>query len=281
MTIHPLKPGFLRSASALAAALILAASLSACQRDAEEPAAEAPVAAEPAGPAPAPDYGAILSQPGRSAEDIKLDEGRKPVEMLQFIGVMPGMTVYDMESGGGYTADVLARTVGPEGKVYMQNPPSFESFAKEPLDKRVAGGLTNVEIIWTQFDDLKVPDSSVDVVTWVMGPHELFYKPEEAPNGLGDVGKTYSEIYRILKPGGVFAIIDHAAPAGAPATTGGETHRIDSALVRAEAEKAGFMLDGASDIYANPADPHDKGVFDPSIAGKTDRFFLKYRKPAA
>jgi predicted methyltransferase len=282
MAINSMTRATLKSGSSAVLAMLLAAGLAACTPQADDAAAvaEAP-AAEPAGPAPAPDYGALLAAPGRSADDAKLDEARKPVEMLQFIGVQPGMTIYDMESGGGYMSDVLVRAVGPTGKVYMQNPVSFDSFVKDALDKRIAGGLTNAEIIKTQFDDLKAPDSSVDVVTWVMGPHELFYKPEGAPDGLGDVGKTYAEVFRILKPGGVFAIVDHAAPAGAPATSGNDTHRIDPALVRAEAEKAGFTLDGTSDIFANTADPKDKGVFDPSIQGKTDRFFFKYRKPAA
>ena len=46
-----------------------------------------------------------------------------------------------------------------------------------------------------------------------------------------------------------------------------------------EVEAAGFKLDGQSDLLANPDDPHDKAVFDPSIRGKTDKFALRFRKP--
>ena len=42
---------------------------------------------------------------------------------------------------------------------------------------------------------------------------------------------------------------------------------------------AGFKLDSESKVLANPADDNTKGVFDPTIRGKTDQFLLKFRKP--
>ena len=47
----------------------------------------------------------------------------------------------------------------------------------------------------------------------------------------------------------------------------------------AELEGAGFILDGESNELANPEDDHTKGVFDPEIRGKTDRYVLRFRKP--
>ena len=74
-------------------------------------------------------------------------------------------------------------------------------------------------------------------------------------------------------------IVDHQAASGSPPETGGTLHRIDSAIVIAELEGVGFVLDGQSDVLANPDDDHSKGVFDPEIRGKTDRFVLRFRKP--
>ncbi len=263
-----------------ALAVMMAAALAACQ-PAETPEAEtATPAAEPGAAAPAtPDYAAIVADPGRVATDVEIDGSRKPAETLAFAQILPGMTVYDMESGGGYTAALLSAAVGPEGKVYMQNPEAFSGFIGTALTDRIAAGLSNGEVITAQFDDLQAPDASVDVVTWSMGPHELYYMPDGAPDGLGDVAGTYAEIARILKPGGAFVAIDHVAAAGSPPTTGGESHRIDPAHVQAAAEAAGLVLEAEADFLRNPDDPLTAGVFDPSIVGQTDRFVHRYRKP--
>lgn len=267
-----------------AMAVMMAAALAACQ-PAEDPAAEAPGEAT-AGETETvvedvatPDYAAIVADDSRIARDKEIDPSRMPAETLAFAQIMPGMTVYDMESGGGYTAALLSATVGPEGKVYMQNPESFAGFIGTALTDRIAGGMSNAEVITAQFDDLQVADGSVDVVTWSMGPHELYYMPEGAPDGLGDVAGTYAEIMRILKPGGSFVAIDHVAEAGSPTTTGGETHRIDPAHVRAAAEAAGLVFEAEADFLRNADDPLTAGVFDPSIVGQTDRFVHRYRKP--
>jgi len=88
-------------------------------------------------------------------------------------------------------------------------------------------------------------------------------------------------MFTLLKPGGYYVIVDHAAPAGSGLKNTEDLHRIDEAAVRAEVEKAGFKFDGESKVLANPADPKDKIVFDPSIRGKTDRFALRFVKPKA
>ena len=64
----------------------------------------------------------IVEDPQRSEADRTNDVRRKPVEMLSFIGIRPGMRVLDVSAGGGYTTELLARAVGPDGKVYAQTP---------------------------------------------------------------------------------------------------------------------------------------------------------------
>ena len=83
-----------------------------------------------------------------------------------------------------------------------------------------------------------------------------------------------------MKPGAVVGIIDHAAsPGGDTRATVEKLHRIDPAVVRADFERAGFVLEGTSDMLRNPADERTLNVFDPQIRGKTDRFVFKFRKP--
>ena len=101
-----------------------------------------------------------------------------PLEVLAFAGIERGMTVLELEAGGGYYTEILSRTVGPDGTVIMHNPPAFESFAGEGIRQRTAGNrLSNVDVSRTNFDSLEAVDGSVDLVTWILGPHELWWEP--------------------------------------------------------------------------------------------------------
>ena len=216
----------------------------------------------------------------RPSSDYEQHATRKAREVLAFTGIGAGMTVIDMEAGGGMYTEVFAKQVGADGQVHMQNPPLFDGFAGDAIKARVADDrLPNVRQMRTAFDDLPVADASVDVVTWFLGPHELWFYPDGAPKGvLGDPDRAFVEIARVLKAGGHFVALDHAAAPGAPAETGGTTHRIDPAIVMQRAAAAGLELVAQSDVLANKNDDYDKNVFDPAVRRKTDRFLLKFVK---
>lgn len=267
--------------------LASAAMLGACAKKADAPAPapdEAPSApAEAATPAPVVDYAAVaaaaVADPARSEEDRKDDERRKPATALEFMQAAPGADVFEIEAGSGWYTELLSHAVGPEGSVIMQNPQGFLAFVGEQINARLADNrLANVKQSLSIFDKLDAADSSADLVTWVQGPHELYYKPDDG-SSLGDPSASYAEIYRITKPGGAFVVIDHSAVAGAPETTGNDLHRIDRAIVVAMAEAAGFRLEAESDFLANAEDPLTIAVFDPAIRGHTDQFALRFRKP--
>ena len=94
------------------------------------------------------------------------------------------------------------------------------------------------------------------------------------------MAKFDKEVYAALKPGGLFVIIDHVAPAGSGIADTDTLHRIDPAVVKQEVAAAGFVFDGESQALHNPADTHGDKVFDPSIRGHTDQFIYRFRKPA-
>ena len=261
----------------LAATAALSALLAACggQQDAPQETAQTPAQEE------AMDHAAraaaALADPARPEADRADDALRKPANVLAFIGIEPGMTVFEMEAGSGYYTELFSRLVGPEGEVVMQNPAAFDTFLGDAVPTRVDGRLENVRVSKSKFDNLDAEDASADIVTWMLGPHELYFEPNG--ENLGDVEATYAEIVRILKPGGVFVALDHAAAAGSPETTGGATHRIDPAIVKDLAMNAGLVFSGESDVLRNPEDSYDTGVFDASVRRKTDRFLYTFKKP--
>jgi predicted methyltransferase len=216
---------------------------------------------------------AAVADPMRPAADTARDAERKPAQIVAFAGVKPGDKVVELMPGGGYFTRILAKTVGPKGHVYGLVP---EGFAKRPgvLDKlnALAAQYGNVSIVATDLDNFKVPEA-VDVVWTSENYHDFHNGPSANIAGLD------KSVFAALKPGGVFYIEDHAAAKGAGTTVTSTLHRIDPASAISEVEAAGFKLDGQSSLLANPSDPHDKAVFDPSIRGKTDKFALRFRKP--
>jgi predicted methyltransferase len=85
-------------------------------------------------------------------------------------------------------------------------------------------------------------------------------------------------VYRALKPGGLFVVVDHVAQAGSGMRDTDTLHRIDPQIVKAQVMATGFKFDGESDVLRNPADDHTLPVFDPAIRGHTDQFGFRFRK---
>lgn len=264
-------------------------ALAACETTTPPPVepAEPPVATETPTPVATPtpaetpvayDYSSALASDLRTEEDLDKDEARLPAETLAFTGVEPGDAVLELEAGGGYFTSLLAAVVGDEGMVYMQNPQEFDSFWGGGDPPRLVGLPETVSYLRTDFDDFSaLPDESIDVVTWIMGPHELWYTPDGS-DGLGEADPSFAEIARVLKSGGVLVMQDHKAPAGSPPTTGGDTHRIDPAIIDGLATENGLVLTESSDLFAHPDDDLTMNVFAPEVRGKTDQFLVKYVK---
>lgn len=219
---------------------------------------------------------AALADKARPAADVARDAARKPAELLAFAEVKPGQKVADFMMGGGYFTRILAAAVGPTGKVYAYQSAEFIKFraAYGTEQQAVVKDYKNVIPLTGTISAAGLP-SGLDLVLTVQNYHDLHLKAFPA----GTAADANAEIFKALKPGGLYVVVDHAAAAGAPITVADTQHRIDEAVVKKEVEAAGFKLVAEDRMLANPADPHDKLVFDPSIRGKTDQFVLKFRKP--
>jgi predicted methyltransferase len=227
----------------------------------------APIAsAAPRGAASAA-VAAAVADPARPDKDRARDAARKPAEMLAFAEVKPGDTVVDLVPGGGYFTRIFAKAVGPKGHVYAVLPQGFEQL-RTSIDP-VAAAYPNVSVVVATAD--MAANAQVDVVWTAQNYHDL--------RGAGDMTATNKAVFAVLKPGGVYVVLDHAAAPGSGVRDINSLHRIDPAAVRAEVEAAGFRFDGESTALRNPADTHTAKVFDPAIRGHTDQFILKFRKP--
>ena len=261
------------------ALLTLAFVFAGCDRQASEPEAAA-VAPEPVVEAQVSIYAAAVASETRPEADRDSDAGRQPEAVLEFLGIQPGDVVLEMWAGGGYYTELLAHVVGDSGKVIVHANTPILNFAGEAHTMRHADNrLPNTEILLAENNTLSLEADSFDAATIVLNYHDLYWASEEYGWDQIDVPLFLAELYKGIKPGGTLGIVDHQAVSGSPAETGSTLHRIDSAIVIAELEGVGFVLDGESNVLANPEDDHTKGVFDPEIRGKTDRYVLRFRKP--
>lgn len=220
---------------------------------------------------------AALSHSDRPSGDADADAQRMPAQVLAFAGLETGMDVLELEAGGGYYTEILSRSVGASGSVILQEAQGLMGFVGDGIDLRTANNrLPNVTVSITQFDDLDAADNSIDMVTWIQGPHELGFAPDG--NSLGDAADSFREIARVLKPGGVLVASDHQAPAGSGLEAGGTLHRIAESWVTEMAEAAGLSVAATSDILKNSDDPLTDSVFAPAIRGNTSQFLILYRK---
>src|ERR1700733_14373821 len=106
-----------------------------------------------------PDYAALLAAPDRSDADRQADKRRDPVPFLAFAGVRPGMKVLDMGAGGGYSTELIARAVAPNGIVYGQNPADIFPKAMEAFQARLkTPAMQNAVADIRPLDDPVPPD---------------------------------------------------------------------------------------------------------------------------
>lgn len=282
----------IRNPKHLAALAAMSAALMACSTPMMETAASGQTTQ--AAPQPDAALAAAIANPARSEANKVRDPYRNPAATLAFFGLKPGMTVIEVQPGS-YYAEILSPYAKATGGRYIGTGNQIAAVA----DHAVWGPQTYVPI--SRESGPLAPAGSVDLVVTFRNFHNWYWQP-----GLTD--KYFADFAAALKPGGVLGVVDHRADprpeANVNGRLGGDGY-VSKASVIAAAQKAGLVLDGESEINANPKDtkdhpfgvwtlppnswtsPRNQGEtpagFDAAkykAIGESDRFTLRFRKPA-
>jgi predicted methyltransferase len=214
----------------------------------------------------------------RSEADRALDDQRKPVELFEFFGVKPKMSVAELAAGMGYSSELLARIVGPEGRVYGQNTPFIlNRFAEGPWSERLGKPvMTNVVRVDSELESpLPAEARDLDAVFLILFYHDTVWFET-------DRSAMNRAIFEALRPGGVYGIVDHSARAGDGVKEAKTLHRIEQTVLAQEVLDAGFVLEAEADFLRNPSDARDWNAAPSGAAerrGTSDRFVLRFVKP--
>jgi len=221
---------------------------------------------------PAPDYAAIVAAPDRSDADRQADQRRDPLPFLVFAAARPGMKVLDMGAGGGYSTELMARAVAPNGVVYAQYPADGNERAKTNFEARTKNpAMKNVVLLSRPFDDPVPADlRDLDLITFLFYYHDTTYMAV-------DRAEMDRKMFAALKPGGFLVIADHFAKDGDGTSVGKTLHRIEESALRKEIEAAGFRLVAEGNFWRHPEDTRDFVTFKPTVP--VDNFVLKFQKP--
>jgi predicted methyltransferase len=231
------------------------------------------------GAAPTAKMKAAVADSSRPAADTARDENRKPAQMLAFAGITPGKVVVDMLPGTGYFTRIFAKAVEPGGRVYayfgVQYDARLKSQNKDP-DNQFADlkeTYKNLGVIHGPLPQFVTPEP-VDIVWTSDNYHDMHNKAYAM-----DVNEVNKAVFKSLKPGGYYVIIDHKAADSTGDDVTETLHRIKESTVKTEVEAAGFKLVAEGHDMENSADDGTKRVFENDVRGKTNQFMLKFQKP--
>jgi predicted methyltransferase len=230
----------------------------------------------------APDiYDAAVSNPARSASDVKRDKADHPAELLRLAGIKPGMRVADLLAANGYWSEILSYVVGPKGQVLLLNNAAFDGWSGGAWEKRLAGNrLPNVEHRTIDLNGMNLGTGTLDAILMIKIYHDLYWVDASGQWPKVNVASTLDQVAKALKPGGILLVVDHSSKPGRGSADASALHRIEEAYTKKDFESRGLELTGQSDLLRRPDDKRELITYEGPAVGKTDRFVLVFRKRA-
>jgi predicted methyltransferase len=239
-----------------------------------------PVSAKPVAP-PSKIAVSVANTAARTPDNVKLDDARKPAQVLAFLGLKPGMHVLDLFGANAYWAEITSPVVGPKGHVTVWNPSQFYSDKRKAAFAAFMASHPNVSITVSPFEAPDLPKKYADWVILNDNYHDTYWHNDERHVPRMDPAAFLKAVYASMKPGAVIGVIDHVANKNDDVrATVEKFHRIDPEVIKADFKRAGFVLVGSSDLLRNSTDDHSLEVTDAKIVGHTDRVIFKFKKPS-
>lgn len=237
-----------------------------------------------------------LAGPQRSAENRARDVYRHPLETLGFFGLEPGMKVVELSPGEGWYTELLAPVLCKSGGALRATIPALDGpgakYAKAFMD-RIAQDPALFSCV-EPVPYVPAPNAEMGAAGWA--DLVLTFRNTHGWINNNQIDDVYAAAFRVLKPGGIFGVVQHRADDGADIKASALKGYVPEQHLIELAEKAGFVLVGRSDINRNPRDTHDypEGVWTlpPNLKlgevdkakylaiGESDRATLKFQKPA-
>jgi predicted methyltransferase len=232
---------------------------------------------------------AALAGPQRSETNRARDAYRHPAQTLAFFGLTPSAHVIELWPGGGWYSEVLAPVLRDAGSLSAVVPSGQGATNYRAFLATQPSVFDRVQVVEVQPPATLTlgPDASADMVltfrnfhNWVSG---------------GFAGELTAAVFRVLKPGGVYGVVEHRAKPGTTLEESKQSGYVSEEIIIDLATKAGFVLDARSEVNANPKDTKDypDGVWTlpPSLRkkdidrekylaiGESDRMTLRFKKP--
>lgn len=224
----------------------------------------------------------------RSDANKVRDPYRHPVQTLEFFGIKPDMTVVELAPAGGWYTEILAPFLYAHGHLIEAVQPGSKFVAKAKADPKVFGHISKF-VTFSPPDQVNLgAGGSADMVLTFRNTHDWLNRSPEV------LAAAFKAAYTVLKPGGVFGVVEHRAkPFADAAESSRMLHRIPEDYLIELGLKTGFRLAGTSEINRNPKDPEDVNVhrLPPNLSGpesehakmkaigESDRMTLKFVKP--
>jgi len=214
----------------------------------------------------------------RTESEVERDRNRSPVATLEFFGLRDDMKVVELLPGGGWYTKLLAPVMAENGEFYVAlgtgrvkerllNQEGFEQVSVVAEDAKIYRPEGS-RFYALEMDDLEVEDA--DIVFTFRNYHNF------AAEGRAVMNRA---AYDALKSGGIYAVVDHSRR-HMEEDSGENRRRVDPVLAIKEIEAAGFEFVDFTDLHFRPDDELRYEVGRKSVTGNTDRWTLKFRKPA-
>jgi len=212
----------------------------------------------------------------RTESETDRDKNRKALQTLEFFGFREDMKVIELIPGSGWYTKILAPVVSDKGEYYAAlGAGRIKALIEEPGFEKIKIVAEDAKLYrkdGERFYSLEADSLGVKELDMVFTFRNYHNFGEEGRSNMNTLA------FEALKPGGIYAVVDHTAR-HMEQQTPANRRRIDPVLAIKEIQAAGFEFVDYTDLHYRADDELRYEVGVKSVSGNTDRWTIKFRKP--